>query len=166
MSIRTVISISVVALICLSAPLARADEGSKQKVLSDLIEAMQYDKMGNRMGEVTAAQVITRLKTEHPDMDAETESELRELARDFFAELMGDMDSWVAGTLSRHFTEEELRELLAFHLSPVGQESLEKMPVIMQESMAWAQQETMTAMPGLTEKMRAVIDEMEAKSGQ
>ncbi|MCY4593422.1 MAG: DUF2059 domain-containing protein [Bryobacterales bacterium] len=166
MSIRIVAATSAIALICLSAPLARADEASKQKVLSELIEAMQYDKIVDQMGDVTASQLVGQLKTKHPDMDAETESKLRELARTYLSELMGDMDSMVAGILSKHFTEEELHEMLAFHRSPVGQKSLEKMPLIMQESMAWAQQKTMTSMPGLTEKMHAVIDEMETKSGQ
>ena len=166
MSIRTVIATSAIALVCLSAPLARADEASKQKVLSELIEAMQYDKMADQMGALTATQLIAQLKTQHPDMDAETESKLRELARSYLSELMVDMESMVAGILSKHFNEEELGEMLAFHKSPVGQKSLEKMPLIMQESMAWAQQKTMTAVPGLTERMRAVIDEMEAKSGQ
>ena len=166
MSIRTVVATSAVALVCLSAPLARADEASKQKVLSELIEAMQYDKMADQMSAVSATQLVTQLKTQHPDMDAETESKLRELARNYLSELMGDMDSMVAGILSKHFTEEELRELLAFHRSPIGQKSLEKMPLIMQESVAWAQQKTMSSAGGLMEKMKALIEEMEAKSGQ
>lgn len=166
MLIRTVVATLAIALICLSAPLARADEASKQKILSELIEAMQYDKIADQMGEMTATQLITQLKTEHPDIDAETESKLRELARNFLSELMGDMDSFVAGTLSKHFTEEELGELLAFHMSPVGQKSLEKTPLIMQESMAWAQQKTMTSVGELMEKMETLIEEMESESGQ
>ena len=166
MSVRIVVATSAIALVCLSAPLARADEASKQKILSELIEAMQYDKIVDQMGDVTATQLIAQLKTRHPDIDAETESKLRELARNYLSELMVDMDSMVAGILSKHFTEEELGEMLAFHKSPVGQKSLEKTPLIMQESMAWAQQKTMSSVGGLMEKMDALIEEMEAKSGQ
>ena len=150
----------------MSAPLARADEASKQKVLAELVEVMQYDKMIGQMGEVTATQLVAQMKTRHPDMDAETESRLRELARNHLSELLVDMESMVSGTLSKHFTEEELREMLAFQKSPVGQKSLEKMPQIMQETMTWAQQKTVSSVPSLTAQMRALIDEMETKSGQ
>ena len=166
MSIRIVVATLAIALIWMSAPLARADEASKQKVLAELVEVMQYDRMMDQMGEVTATQLVTQLKGRHPEIDAETEAKLRELGRNYFSELMGDMGSMVSEILSRHFNEEELRELLAFHRSPVGQKSLEKMPLIMQESMTWVQQKTMASVPGLTERMRALIDEMEAKSGQ
>lgn len=166
MSIRIVVATSAIALIWMSAPLARADEASKQKVLAELVEVMQYDKMIGQMGEVTATQLVAQLKTRHPDMDAETESRLRELARNHLSELLVDMESMVSGILSKHFTEEELREMLAFQKSPVGQKSLEKMPQIMQETMTWAQQKTVSSVPSLTAQMRALIDEMETKSGQ
>ena len=148
------------------ASLACADEVSKEKVLSELIEVMQYDKMGDQMGEVTANQLISQLKTRNPDMDAETESELRELAQNYISDLMVELEPMVAEFLTKHFTEDELREILAFQKSPVGQKSREKMPEMMQETMTWVQQQTMTSVPGLTEKMKTLMDEMKAKSDQ
>ena len=166
MSIRIVVATSAIALIWISAPLARADEASKQRVLAELVEVMQYDRMMDQMGEVSATQLVTQMKGMHPELDAETEAKLRELARNYMAEIMGDMGSMVSAILSKHFNEEELRELLAFHRSPVGQKSIEKMPLIMQESITLTQQKTMASVPELTERMRALIEEMKAKSGQ
>ena len=56
--------------------------------------------------------------------------------------------------------------MLAYQKSAVGQKSLEKMPLIMQEIMTWSQQKVMTSVPGITARMEAVMEEMKAKSGQ
>jgi hypothetical protein len=45
----------------------------------------------------------------------------------------------VAAIYARTFTADELRQVTAFYRGPVGQKFLEKMPVIIQESMAMGQ---------------------------
>ena len=57
------------------------------------------------------------------------------------------------------YTEAEINELIAFYESPVGQKTLEKMPLIMQESMAISQKYTMKMMPKILE----IAEEMTAK---
>ncbi len=166
MSIRIVLAASAIAVLWVSAPLARADEASKEKVLSELIEVMQYGKMADQMSDLTGNQIISQLKTRHPDLEAETESKLREMARNYMSDLMAEMNPMVSGILSKHFTEEELGEMLAYQKSAVGQKSLEKMPLIMQEIMTWSQQKVMTSIPGMTARMEELIEEMKAKSGQ
>ena len=54
----------------------------------------------------------------------------------FRAEFLGyDFDSAMVELYSKHFTADELQELVVFHRSPVGQKSIQVMPAIMQESM-------------------------------
>jgi hypothetical protein len=45
----------------------------------------------------------------------------------------------VATVYARNFTADELRQLTAFYLGPIGQKFLEKMPVVAQESLAMGQ---------------------------
>ena len=59
MSIRIVLAASAIAVLWVSAPLARADEASKEKVLSELIEVMQYGKMADQMSDLTGNQIIS-----------------------------------------------------------------------------------------------------------
>ncbi len=68
-----------------------------------------------------------------------TDAQLAELRAEFeriqFENLSSVMDD-APIIYARHFTAAELREMLAFHRSPVGQKSLREMPQIMAESMA------------------------------
>lgn len=57
------------------------------------------------------------------------------------------------------YTEQEVNELIAFYESPIGQKTVEKMPQLMQESMAISQKYTMNMMP----KILAIAEEMAAK---
>ncbi len=41
----------------------------------------------------------------------------------------------MASVYARNFTPDEMRQLVAFYRSPLGQKFLEKMPTVMQESM-------------------------------
>jgi uncharacterized protein len=45
----------------------------------------------------------------------------------------------IALVYTRNFTAEEMREMMAFYRTPLGQKALEKMPIVAQESMAAGQ---------------------------
>lgn len=60
------------------------------------------------------------------------------------------------------YTEEEIRELIEFYRSPVGQKTVEQMPVLMEESMAISQKYLLNLMPRiqeLTAEMQAELEE-------
>ena len=63
---------------------------------------------------------------------------------DFMSEV--DFDELVELTIpiyEKHFTHDDIKQMIAFYQSPIGKKLLKKMPVIMQESMtagiAWGQ---------------------------
>lgn len=57
------------------------------------------------------------------------------------------------------FTEEELKELVEFYKSPLGQKLIIKMPQLMQQSMVLAQKQMQTVIP----KIKALSQEMQAE---
>ncbi len=57
----------------------------------------------------------------------------KKAAQEFTAEGLIDL---VVPIYDKHFTHEDIKGLLAFYESPVGQKLIEKLPVITQESMA------------------------------
>ena len=61
----------------------------------------------------------------------------------------------------QNFTSNEIRQMLAFYKSPVGQSVLEKMPVVAQESMQIGQQMAMKAMPKVNALMEQMTRELE-----
>lgn len=64
------------------------------------------------------------------------------------------------------YTEAEINELIAFYESPIGQKTLEKMPLLMQESMAISQKYTMKIMPKIIEIAEEMAAEIQNDSEQ
>lgn len=54
---------------------------------------------------------------------------------------------------AKHFTVPEMRELLQFYATPIGKKSLEKMPLVMSESMAWSVEVVKARLPEALERV-------------
>jgi hypothetical protein len=52
----------------------------------------------------------------------------------------GDLEAMIAGAYDRHLSSDELRQLIAFYRTAVGQKVLAELPAIMQESMQAGQE--------------------------
>ncbi|HUP21311.1 MAG TPA: DUF2059 domain-containing protein [Thermoanaerobaculia bacterium] len=65
------------------------------------------------------------------------------------------LEEAVAGIYVKHFTAEEMEATLEFYRSPAGQSILQKMPVVMQESMAVGQQWGMELGQKIAEELEA-----------
>lgn len=60
---------------------------------------------------------------------------------------------------NKHFTEEEITDMLEFYRSETGQSILNKMPVVMQESMVTSQAMAQRLMP----EIQALTEEFDRK---
>ncbi|MDD9224644.1 DUF2059 domain-containing protein [Aeromonas hydrophila] len=72
----------------------------------------------------------------------------------------GAMSTEVAAIYRKHFTEAELKQLIAFYQSPVGKKSLDTMPALFQESSLVGQSLAERNMPAL----QAMLDEAKRKA--
>lgn len=85
------------------------------------------------------------------DAFVEIKSELKNGLPDFMA--------GVARSMERHYTQEELEEILRFHQSPVGQKSIRLAPVLAQENSAvgrlWGEQVGRRAFENAAERLKA-----------
>ncbi|MGL6275643.1 DUF2059 domain-containing protein [Aeromonas dhakensis] len=70
------------------------------------------------------------------------------------------MSAEVAAIYRKHFTEAELKELIAFYQSPVGKKSLDTMPAIFQESSLVGKSLAERNMPAL----QTMLDEAKRKA--
>ncbi len=64
------------------------------------------------------------------------------------------------------FSEDELRDLIAFYRTPLGQKMLEKMPQIMQASLAISQQQMRDILPQIQSLGVEMASEMQAVKAQ
>jgi hypothetical protein len=75
-----------------------------------------------------------------------------------------DMQADLLVIYKQNFTDQEISDMLAFYKSPTGQSVLQKMPVVMQESMQVGQQMAMKAMPKIRALSEKMVQEMEDAS--
>ena len=115
----------------------RADEAAKQNLVIELFKVMKYDQMINKLAESVANHIIVSIKKKYPDLEEGVASAIREIAREEFSALGPDMGKFTAVIMLRHYSEEDLRVMLAFYRTKTGQKSIAIMPQIFGEIMAW-----------------------------
>lgn len=154
-------------LICAcSQSILRADEASHKKTAAELLEVMQTEKMLDQM--MDAMEGVMEQSFKALDLPAEgreaskaVQKETMEWFSEFFVwEQMRDLyvDIYV-----EVFTEPEIRELIEFYKSPLGQKLLKKMPALMQKSMQKTQALLQDKMPAFQKRLEKTITELEEK---
>ena len=157
MSIRMILAALAISLIVLSPPAIQADEESKEKIISEIFDVMQYEKMLDQMFAVTGEQMISQLKALGEDTDVDLEAVFGEFWDEIAEELKTGIRPFTSQLWAKHYTEEELKELLEFYRSDVGRKSIETAPQIMQETMAWANQKLASSVPQMKERIEARV---------
>ena len=74
-----------------------------------------------------------------------------------------DMGQEFVRLYTESFTEDELRQVIAFYKTPVGQKTLQKMPELLQKGMSYGQREAQAHLPELQQAITARKLELEAK---
>jgi len=132
--------LSLIAVAC-SGNIARpqsAPHAETMQAARDLVALVTKETMRQMVQQVTA-QVWPRIEQSLRAKQSITDSQLSDLRKEyeriqfeFIAKVMDDAPSIYA----RHFTASELRELLAFYQTPLGEKSLRVLPQVTSETMA------------------------------
>jgi len=120
--------LAIVCLLTLSAP-AQAQRSAKEQDIRRLLLLMGSAELGRQVVE----QMFEQFRTSLPDVPTDFwDGMLKEMEPQKFVELGVPI-------YDKHFTQEEIRELIAFYETPIGRKLTVKLPVITQESMAAGQ---------------------------
>lgn len=133
------------AVVMPGATAASAEEPSREEELAR--ELMEVLGVGEMMQQIMT-QMIEPLRSSGQVSEEFWDELLAQANLDGLAEA-------VAGIYVKHFTAEEMEATLEFYRSPTGQSILQKMPVVMQESMAIGQQWGMELGQKLAEELEA-----------
>lgn len=139
----------IIALACPAPALAQTADEALRKDIDRLLEVTGSARMGMQMGTLMSAQIIDALLKQHniPQGAVEVVKQVvnEEIGKAF--EGPDSMTAEIAGLYARHFTHDEIKSLLAFYDTPLGQKMIAAMPVLMQESVAIGQAWTQRVMP-------------------
>jgi hypothetical protein len=109
---------------------AEAIDPQKEKDIRALLEVSGTAKLGMQVLE----QMITQMRRTHPDVPPQFwEAFKKEVSADDFIDL-------IVPVYARHFSDEEVKELIKFYQSPIGQKLVREQPLMMRELMIAGQQ--------------------------
>lgn len=122
--------------LCMALPLLASAAETKSETVNELLKVTHFDQLINES--INAS--IDNLKKMLPGL-ANHEEELRA----FYVQTMNPdlLRQDAIQIYSEVFTEQELKDLIAFYKTPTGQKALQKLPEIMQRSMQLAQERLM-----------------------
>jgi hypothetical protein len=164
MKIRLVLALSVL-LACAAPPPALATEAStasieqlfvvtKAEAMVDSMFASIEQAMRKGMQQATQGRTLS-----------EEQQRVLEAAPRQFMEVMRQEMSWATmkeiyiPIYRESFSEEEIQGLIAFYETPAGRAYVDKMPLVMQRSMAVAQQRMQPLLPKMKEAMEKALQD-------
>lgn len=140
--VRSILALVVVSLLGVAAPgvvqaqsegesaEASAEDGEiseeKEKLIRELIEVSKMTRMGKQVMD----RMFQMMKQQHPDIPEKYWTQVREDL---------DMDELVEKLIpifDKYYTKSDLKKLLEFYKSPVGQKLVKVQPQITKEAMA------------------------------
>ncbi len=132
------IALVVIAVVGAILPAAvRAGENERQKIIIEMFEVMQYEKIIEQIAAVVDRQITAGVRKKTPDIPSNILSDIDTIAQEEFSKLAPEMMKFTGDFMAENFTETELAELLKFYKSPTGRKSTLVMPQMMQQMMAW-----------------------------
>lgn len=116
-----------------------------------LMEVTNAADMGAQMGNLVAQQVVQMSGAETP----EAVRRCREIAAEVVGRALADQDlvEEVIPIYAKHFSHEDIRQMIAFHETPLGRKSIEVMPRLMAESMQVGQRWAAKTLPRIREEV-------------
>lgn len=127
-------------------PAANAQDDAKTKHIRQLMVVMGSDKIGTQV----MTTMITTFKKTYPNVDAGFWDEFQKEAK------TEQLINMMVPVYARHFTDDDIQQLIAFYSTPLGKKYVQEQPEIMQESfqigMQWGQQIAQKVQQRLKEK--------------
>ena len=133
-----------------NAPVAVSSREQAARELFDMVG-------GKNLSQTASMTMIAQLKS-NPEL-APYQDVFENWIRKIYAD--NPLDKQMVSLYAETFTEPELRQLIAFYKTPVGQKALQKMPELMLKGMAIGQQLAQAHMPELQAAIAARKRELE-----
>lgn len=129
---------------------------SHQRVAEDLLISTNSHQIGEQMSELMFQAMFAQLGA---DGDQELEMKIKKECMEWSAKVFkwDDIRMDMIKIYTDAFTEDELRELIAFYTSGVGQKSINLMPILMQKGAAVGQKRALLHQDELKQRIEDVM---------
>ncbi|GAA0586898.1 DUF2059 domain-containing protein [Rhizomicrobium electricum] len=122
--------------VALAAP-AFADDAipaAKLAAAKELIQVSGAEQLFGSVDGLTEA-MVAQVKKSAPAIDDDAINHLKAIVKEEFTKAVPGMIEETTKLYARHFSESEMRDMIAFYASPTGKRVVSEMPALMRESM-------------------------------
>ncbi|WP_417069169.1 DUF2059 domain-containing protein [Niveibacterium terrae] len=158
------------ALLCF-ASLAHADEASHRKAVEDLLDTIHAESLVSGVREQVIAQFVTQMKASSAKEGLnEAQKETMQRFVRGTSDLIGETLSWPKmkafqiAVYTQTYSEAEIRELIVFYKTPLGQKMLESQPKLAAISMKEMQGQIQGVLPKMMELGREATVELQKQA--
>ena len=157
--------IALVALFVVSSPALAEEELTPEKRadIERLFEMTGALSIGKQFGTTVAASMAQTLRKARPDIPVEVLDLLPAEVGAVFDENMESFRDEYIGIYHRFFSGPEIKEMIQFYSTDLGQKMIATMPQLMQEGFAAGQRWGQALAPQITERVTAKLKAMGIK---
>ena len=134
-------SVSLFLVLALGCFAARAEAPVSAEFESDILRLMELTGaklLGQQMGAAVSQQIVDAIRESQPDFPDRAAVIVQEVV----VEQLKDDALWdrLVPIYAKHFTHEEIRQMIAFYQTPLGKKTIEVMPQLMADSVKAGQE--------------------------
>ena len=147
-------------LLLVSSPSVFGAEISKEKRadIEKLLEMTGALAVGQQMSTAVAEQMSQLLRKARPDIPDRVLSVLPEEISSVIDENASGFKDVLIPLYDRHFSDADIKELIAFYSTTLGQKTIRVMPVLMNESLQAGQQWGQSLSPAIQARVKARLE--------
>ena len=149
------------------ASAAVANDASYRKAAKEMLAVTHAESLSTAMSEQIVNMIEQQMRGASDSIPpAEMEKFEKELSKMIAHELRFEtMQEEFIDVYIATFSEQALRDMVAFYKTPLGQKMLEKLPVVIQQSMEVGQKHAIAMAPQINAKVEAFMKKQKPKKG-
>lgn len=151
--------------LCLGHGSVRADELTREKRadIERLLAMTGSLALSKQMAQAVTAGMTQTLKQARPDIPAKVLDMMAVEVNATFEENMPSLKDEMIPLYHRHFSASEIKGLVSFYSTELGQKTIQVMPVLMQEAMAVGQRWGQSLGPKIKQRVSARLQQQGIK---
>jgi hypothetical protein len=118
----------------LQPQVAMAVDAQKHADIQSLMQETGMLANMNRTVELMMPQVIGNLKKINANIPRSAWDDFARIGTEEFKKSLSELEEPIVAIFDKNFTDDEIKQLIAFYKTPLGQKVVTQMPVVMQQS--------------------------------
>ena len=132
---KTFRAVILAAILALTPFSASAQDSATREAIVELIEITDATQLMDQMSTLMMTQMLDVIRAANPEFPEEMLLEFQARMTTVFRESEPEFIDLMVELYARHFTDQEVRDLIDFYQTPTGRKTIAVMPTLMQESM-------------------------------